>query len=327
MNYAPPPPYSWWCGVTPQKLRNWINATNLTQACFTLILDTCFSGYWTDFMRNVTVLSACGKDETAWGGGWKDGPCGIFTVGLFNSFQIENDTNADGWLSLAEIFPYARNYTTEHVTWSRQNPECYYGLVEGDIPLLQKDVNKPFPTWDVSVISILVNPIVRPNSLVPINLTVANHGVKNTTFDITMYLNNSKMQSLESALEIGENATFTFTWNTTGFYGTYLLRFTVSICPGEKNITDNAAEVWICVAIQGDINCDGSVNNYDVALFGSCFGSAKGDSAWNFKADLNNDEYINFLDAILLSVNFGESYHSTFTCNMHQWEMLKKEIL
>jgi hypothetical protein len=301
------PPHSEFCGISPDQVRTWITTTNMSRACVNLVLDTCYSGYWTELLPNVTVLAACGKDQMAWGGGWKDGPCGVFTVGLFQSFQNETDKDGDGWISVAESFAIAKNFTESHML--NQNPESHYGLVNGEIPLLQRDPNMPFPSWELSVVSMKIEPPnANPNSFVSINVTIMNSGNRNATFYYSLYCNQTEINMQELTLISGKKTTITFAWNTTGFYGMYLVRSTVSICPGETDTTDNTMEERISITILGDLNCDRTVNFLDATLLGSAFGSKPGDTNWNPDADIDGNNYVNYLDAIILGAHFGETF-------------------
>lgn len=300
------PPHSEFCGISPEQLRTWINTTNLSQTCFTLILDTCYSGYWTEFCAKVSVLAACSKDQMAWGGGWKDGPCGIFTVGLFQGFMTGTDDNDDGWISVAEIFPIAKNFTESHMP--NESPECHYGVLEGDLPLLQQDSEMPFPTWSLSINSMQIDPqTAEPRFLVSINVTVVNHGTKNATCYLSIHCNLSEIDMQELTLISEENTTITVVWNTTGFYGTFSIRSTISICPGETDTTDNTVEKWMLIIISGDLNSDRKVDTTDVTLLSVAFNSKPGDINWNPNANIKDDSAINYLDAIILGAHFGRT--------------------
>lgn len=58
----------------------------------------------------------------------------------------------------------------------------------------------------------------------------------------------------------------------------------------------------------GDINDDGIVDRYDATLLEDAFGSKLGDSNWNAAADLNGDNVVNILDAIILANHFLQHY-------------------
>ena len=72
-------------------------------------------------------------------------------------------------------------------------------------------------------------------------------------------------------------------------------------------ILNNASYTW--PRIPGDINGDERVNILDAILLASMFGSTPSSPNWNPAADLNGDGVVNILDAILLANNFGVSFY------------------
>ncbi len=75
-------------------------------------------------------------------------------------------------------------------------------------------------------------------------------------------------------------------------------------------ITTSSVDGSVTVSSCGtaDINCDGSVNIFDLALLGQAWGSSSGDSNWNADADLNSDATIDIFDLALLGQNWGNTY-------------------
>ena len=300
----PPPPHSEFLGISSEELAEWLNST-LDQAHLTLVLDTCYSGYWLEFSPKATVLAACKKEQFAWGG-----DCGIFTRGVILSFQIANDSNSDGWLSLFEMFPIAKNYTETMVTWADQNPENYYGFAEGDIPLIQRDPESPFPAWDVSVLHVYASPLkVEPGSSLMVNVTIENQGVKRADIDVRLYFNLSLIAIKRITLFPGDCENLTFVCFVEG-YGPYFLNCTASICPGEEDLTDNFyhGRLIVAVALLGDLNMDCYVDIADLILSAQAFGSYPNHPRWYFNADCTGDNYVGIDDICLIAKNFGKSY-------------------
>ncbi len=62
----------------------------------------------------------------------------------------------------------------------------------------------------------------------------------------------------------------------------------------------------VTLYLPGDVNGDGKVDIEDLVLFARAFGSKKGDSNYNSRADFNNDGQVDGLDLILLAYNWGE---------------------
>ena len=62
------------------------------------------------------------------------------------------------------------------------------------------------------------------------------------------------------------------------------------------------------VTIPGDVNGDGTVDIYDLALMGETYGTVEGDSSYNLNADLNCDGVIDGYDLAINGKNYGETY-------------------
>ncbi|MDH5449500.1 MAG: hypothetical protein OEX77_01185 [Candidatus Bathyarchaeota archaeon] len=300
----PPPLHSEFMGISPSDLRNWLNST-IPQAYLTLILDTCYSGYWLDFSPKSTVLAACGREQAAWGG-----DIGIFTHGLVQGFFRTDDSNDDGWISAKEVFRYAKNFTEPIVTWDEQNPESYYGAVQGDLPLIQRGITKPFPTWDVTISSMLANPLqVEPESPVTVNLIVGNQGVKYANCEVNIYANSSTISTQQIELLPGETENITFVWFPMNVYGPYVLSSMVSICPGEMNRSNNiCCGPKVMVILKADINSDGKVRIDDLLVAAEAFGSYLGHVRWNPAADLTRDAQIRVDDMLAIALDFGKTF-------------------
>jgi hypothetical protein len=58
----------------------------------------------------------------------------------------------------------------------------------------------------------------------------------------------------------------------------------------------------------GDINRDGSVKAFDIAILGAAMWSTPTSSNWNPKADLNGDYVINIIDFSSIHRDFGKSW-------------------
>ncbi|MCJ7423459.1 dockerin type I repeat-containing protein, partial [Candidatus Bathyarchaeota archaeon] len=77
----------------------------------------------------------------------------------------------------------------------------------------------------------------------------------------------------------------------------------------EYDTSDNSFEdCWILLTIPGDINGDQRVNVLDAILIANSFNSKPGDANWNPNADINGDNKVNILDCIVLSNYFGQSW-------------------
>lgn len=302
--------------LVQSKLFERLTSEALPQVYVTVILDTCSAAHFIQFLPDNVVLAACKDLQTAWGG-----DCGFFTMGLIEGFQMANETNGDGWLSAAEVFPYAKNWTETFVTWDSQNPESYYGVAEGDLPLIQMDKTLPFPTWDVGIVSVQAPVEVEPESYATINVTVENHGAKPADFDVKLYVNSSLLSVQKVKLSEGDWKNITFVWHAVGVYGRCALDLncTASACPGEVDLSDNVYHECpiVTVAFKTDLNLDGKVDGKDLGIAAAAFASCGPDflypgspphPRWNPVADENEDGKMDGKDLGLIASNFGKTY-------------------
>jgi len=94
---------------------------------------------------------------------------------------------------------------------------------------------------DVAVISITVRPTSFPaGTLVGIEVLVKNEGTLFETFDVTVYYNESEIDSKSTSLPPGDSGKPLFIWWTGGVApGTYTIKAVASAVPEEKDTTDN----------------------------------------------------------------------------------------
>jgi len=302
-----PQPHIEFLGISPSDLRNWLNST-LSQAYLTLIFDTYMSGWWTDFSPESTVLAACERNETSYG--WINQWLWFTYIGIVEGFSFAEDANSDGWISAAEVFAYAKPATEAYsesfgVVF---HPTSYFGKIEGDIPLVQRDISKPFPLWDGAVTSISVGSLrVEPGTNLTINVTVENQGEKLADLDVSIYANSSFISTKRITLLPSQSANLSFIWFTEG-YGVYVLNCTVSICPGEEDVSDNVYHERriVTIALLADLNLDCYVDIKDVCIVILSFGETPNGPRWNPQADINGDNYIDIKDIALICMNFGK---------------------
>jgi hypothetical protein len=307
ISHPPSPPYSEFLGISEEELRDWLGGT-LLKAHLTLILDTCYSGYWLDFSNRSSILAASQRLQVAWGG-----DVGVFTSGLAEAFAAENDSNNDGWLALGEVFPHARNYTETMVDWATQNPESFYSIAEGDLPLIQINEDKEFPLWDISITNITMTndhaSRIDPGAHILINASIENRGIKPMTFAVSLYVNSSCIRTSQETLFPRGSISLAFTWNTTGLYGLCTLNFTIVLdfCPGELTIDDNINQFYhpVKIAMRTDLNYDSLIDISDIIAASEAFGSYPGHPRWNSIYDIDDDERICIIDLAWIASDFG----------------------
>jgi len=144
-----------------------------------------------------------------------------------------------------------------------------------------------------------------------VNVTVRNEGNLTETFDITLYYDDTPIETLTvNDLEPNMEFTITFEWHTTGVAPcqTYNISATAHPVTYETDLTDNIGYGGaVKVKMLGDINSDGVIDIRDVAEVGRAFASYTGHPRWNPQADLNLDGYVDIRDIALVGRNFGKT--------------------
>jgi hypothetical protein len=223
-----------------------------------------------------------------------------------------NDSNNDGWLSTRELFDYAKNFTEN--TLPDQNPENYYSTIDGDLPLLQINATSTFPNWDIAIKSIYLETDyfrIEPERLLTVCLSLKNEGKKIASFDVSIYLNSSLFLIENMVLYPSEFKSVNFSSNIPeGFYGRFQIKAVLSVCPGEKDQSDNVCVgLRIKIVLIGDLNIDANVDIDDICTASESFGSNPAHPRWNSDADINLDKYVGIEDMILIASNFGKTYY------------------
>jgi len=148
---------------------------------------------------------------------------------------------------------------------------------------------------------------------VHMNVTPLNRGDFTEIFNVTVYANNTKVETQPVTLENGTSTTMTFTWNTTGLaYGNY----TISVCAepvlGETYVADNNVTWTVHVGVPGDISgptqgvYDGKCDMRDVSYLIIRFNTKPDSANWNANADINNDATVNMRDISIAILNFNK---------------------
>ncbi len=162
---------------------------------------------------------------------------------------------------------------------------------------------------NIAVTNVEANPtIIYENFKVNITVTVANKGDLTETFNVTIYYDNAPIKTVKvENLPSKENRSFTIEWNTRGLGpGRYIIKAEAQPVPYESDLTDNAfVDGSVTINITGDVNGDGIVDIYDLAIVGLAFGSKPGAPNWNPMADLNQDGQVDIFDLVTVASNYG----------------------
>jgi hypothetical protein len=175
-------------------------------------------------------------------------------------------------------------------------------------------------------------PTVGQNFTVAVNVTVANVGDYNesavnvtsyatqtTYYNATTHSWTSIPPTLQTPIAIGsnlvnldvrQNTTITFDWNTTGFaYGNYTISAYAWPVPGETNTLDNnfTGDV-VTVTIPGDINGDFRCSLSDLSRLTKAFNTYPGDAKWNPNADINSNGNVGLSDLSIMAKHYNQHY-------------------
>ncbi len=86
--------------------------------------------------------------------------------------------------------------------------------------------------------------------------------------------------------------------------GKYNLVVTITVTAGAKIGTSTYSKT-VFVTVEGDINEDGMVDIFDIALIAIAFGSVRGQPGYNGLADINRDGVIDIMDIVKVAIAYG----------------------
>jgi hypothetical protein len=155
-------------------------------------------------------------------GDWTVNQLDITTVGNAMGWTgppggIPADVNKDGSVNALDIIVVASNLGA---SWISSGPP---------------------PPHDVAVVDVTLSKTVVVRGLgASINVTVGDPGDFTETFNVTLYANTTAIGTQTVTLSSGNEATITFTWNTTGaVFGYYTMWAYATPVPGETITADN----------------------------------------------------------------------------------------
>lgn len=162
---------------------------------------------------------------------------------------------------------------------------------------------------DVAVTNAFADPItVYKGRSTNITITVENQGNMTVNFTLEAYYNSTLMAAVNvSSLAPGASTNVTIVWNTGAAQGgKYIISAQVPPLQYETDVADNTfIDGIVKIRIPGDLNGDDVVDILDAIMLSNAFGTSPGDPAWNPDADLNGDGIVDIIDAILLANSFG----------------------
>jgi len=283
-------------------------------------------------VANVTNLFAwsfqiCYKSEVLSASYWTDGP--VFKPPDAINMTVIWTDNYNGTHGLIQVdctfagedVPTFNGTTTLATVYFKLKS---YGLTVLHLQnTLLLDGSKPYPQdishttadgtvragSDVAVTKITASKNIVNDTVVRINVTVANYGARSETFNVTLYYNSIEINT-QTVTNIAPRASLTpaFVWNTTSVpKGNYTISAKAHPLPNEVNTDDNTLiGGWIVETILGDVTGDYKVDILDIATVAKAYGAYPGNPKWNPNTDLDNSNLIDIIDIAKAAKNYGK---------------------
>jgi hypothetical protein len=166
-----------------------------------------------------------------------------------------------------------------------------------------------FITSDIAVTEVIVTGVnVQGQVRLELDVTVANLGTLPLSFaNIGVYAN-STLVATQPVLNLqdGFSACLQFAFNLTK--ANYVITACAFAIPNETNTENNAMHMAnvLHLQIQGDINFDGTVDIFDIAMVALQFGRPP-PPITDSRADINHDGLIDIFDIVVVALHFGET--------------------
>lgn len=152
---------------------------------------------------------------------------------------------------------------------------------------------------------------VYVGDIVNITVVVENYGTQTETFNVTVFYDNSTVQTQDVVdLAAGAQRNLTFSWNTTGVQPccNYTVKAEASVAPDEIETANNVyIDGTVKVKMQGDVSGDGIVDILDLSIVAVSYGQFEGEPRYNPDADLNKDGIVDIGDISIVCIHYGET--------------------
>ena len=209
--------------------------------------------------------------------------------------------------------------TEEAILFTPTKSGTYYIVVKwlsGNGQFNLQSASKPY--HDVAVTSVTVSDTqAYVGEIVNITVVAENQGTYAETFNVTAKYENVTLEIFGTVgtqevfdLAPGQNATLTFSWNTTDMQPcvNYIIKAEATVVPDETQTSNNAfIDGKVKVKMIGDVNGDGVVDIYDLTIVGQSFGSWYWDPRYDPEADLTKDGHVDMRDVMVISRNYGKT--------------------
>lgn len=166
-----------------------------------------------------------------------------------------------------------------------------------------------YPGHDVAVTSVIASKtIVGQGYFVNITVRAKNYGIFNESFNVTVYVNSTAIQTQPVILSSGNDISLNFAWNTTSFdRGNYTVWAYASSVQNETDTTNNVnTNGLVLVTIPGDVNGDFEVTILDVTKICGIYASKQGQDQFIPECDIDNDGAITILDVVIACSHYAE---------------------
>lgn len=142
---------------------------------------------------------------------------------------------------------------------------------------------------------------------VSISVAIHNQGDYAETFTLTCYANSSIIHTQVVSLNQRASTVISFQWNTSSFTsGKYTINASTNVVTGETYTDDNTKSDGIVhVRLLGDVDNNGTVDDYDLSALNSAYGSTPSSINWNQYADMNRDNKIDVRDLKIVGDKWG----------------------
>jgi len=165
---------------------------------------------------------------------------------------------------------------------------------------------------DVAVVSVALSTTeVYVGDVVNITVVVQNSGTLIETFNVTVFYDNSSMETQDViGLVGGTQKNLKFSWNTTGVQPCfdYTVKAEASVVPDEIETANNVyIDGTVKVKMQGDVSGDGIVDILDLSIVAVSYGQFEGEPGYNPDADLNKDGIVDIWDISIVCMHYGET--------------------
>jgi len=180
----------------------------------------------------------------------------------------------------------------------------------------------PNDIHDITIIKLTLSKTIAGQGCnLNISTQILNYGANAEDFNLTICVNRTIIQYIQTTVAGRNSTTITFIWNTTGVAkGNYTISAYAGPVTNETYTTDNELEYGLTLTILGDVNGDFKVNLDDITSLLDGFGSTIGSDGlyWHKSfciycphspnCDIDLDGKIALSDITTCLDNFGKTY-------------------